>query len=324
MLERSSRQLAHWLLAACFASALPVHAFPDRPVTIVVPATPGGLTDTLARLIAPEFSQAWGQPVVVENRPGAGSLLGTQYAMRSKADGHTLLMGSTDLQTLPLLNRNIAIDTVAGLQPVGSLATMPLLMLGSSRVAERSLPKVVEAMKKSPDKFTYASNGIASILQLYAEMFSHEAGVKLLHVPFRGAVEATQALASGEVDFLVQPATANVLGQVTAGRVVPYAVMSRQRIAQLPDTPTVAELGYPQLEIELWFGLFSPAGVPAPVVEQINASLRLAMRKPEFQTRLKALGLTARDASVAAFTSFYLDDHRHLEKVVRDASIVPN
>ena len=134
MLKRSHWQLARWLVAACLASALPAHAFPDRPVTIVVPATPGGLTDMLARLIAPEFSQAWGQPVVVENRPGAGALLGTQYAMRSKADGHTLLMGSTDLQTLPLLNRSVAIDTVAGLQPVGSLASMPLLMLGSSQI----------------------------------------------------------------------------------------------------------------------------------------------------------------------------------------------
>lgn len=324
MLKRSHWQLARWLVAACLASALPAHAFPDRPVTIVVPATPGGLTDMLARLIAPEFSQAWGQPVVVENRPGAGALLGTQYAMRSKADGHTLLMGSTDLQTLPLLNRSVAIDTVAGLQPVGSLASMPLLMLGSSRVAEQSLPKVVEAMKSSPGKFTYGSNGIASILQLYAEMFSHEAGVKLLHVPYRGAVEATQALAAGEVDILVQPATANVLGQVTAGRVIPYAVMSRRRIAQLPDTPTVSELGYPKLESELWFGLFTPANVPSPIVEQINASLRSALRKPDIQARLKALGLTARDESVAAFTRFYRDDHRQLEKLVRDAGIVPN
>jgi tripartite-type tricarboxylate transporter receptor subunit TctC len=324
MLKRSPWQLAHWLFAACLASALPAQAFPERPVTIVVPATPGGLTDMLARLIAPEFSQAWGQPVVVENRPGAGALIGTQYAMRSKADGHTLLMGSTDLLTLPLLNRNVVIDTVTGLQPVGSLASMPLLMLGSSRIGEQSLPKVVEAMKKAPGKFTYASNGTASILQLYAEMFSHEAGVELLHVPYRGAVEATQALAGGEVDFLVQPATANVIGQVTARRVVPYAVMSRQRIAQLPDTPTVSELGYPQLETELWFGLFAPANVPTPIVEQINASLRSAMRKPEMQARLKALGLTAQDASVTAFTRFYLDDHRHLAKVVRDANIVPN
>ena len=324
MLHRLPLLAANLLIAACMTIVLPAQAFPDRAVTIIVPATPGGLTDTLARLIAPEFSQAWGQPVVVENRPGAGALIGTQYAMRSKADGYTLLMGSTDLQTLAMLNKDVSIDTVAGLQPVAEMATMPLLMLGSSRITERSLPKLVEAMKAAPGKFTYASNGVASILQLYAEMFSNQAGVKLLHVPYRGAVEATQALAGGQVDFLVQPATANVLGQVIAGRAIPYAVMSRERIPQLPDTPTVAELGYPKLETELWYGLFAPAGVPASIVEFINARLRLAMQTPQLKARVKALGLSPQDTSVEAFSRFYVQDHRAWERLVRDANIVPN
>ncbi|MES2529773.1 MAG: tripartite tricarboxylate transporter substrate binding protein [Pseudomonadota bacterium] len=323
-MNRFKTRLGRLLTAMSLLVAAHAQAFPDRPVTLVVPGTPGGLTDTLARLIAPKFAEAWGQPVVVENRPGAGALIGTQYAMRAKPDGHTLLMGSTDVLTLPLLNRNIAIDTLNGLQPIGRIASMPLLMLGSSRVAARTLPELVEAMRKAPGRYTYASNGNASILQLYAEMYSHEVGAKLLHVPYRGAVEATQALASGEVDFLIQPATGNVLGQIAAGRATPYAVLSAERLAALPDLPTISELGWPRLTTELWYGLFAPANVPRAIVEQINSDLRALIRSDDVGKRLAAYGLSPRPMGAAEFSSFYLQEHRQWEKVIRDAGIQAN
>jgi tripartite-type tricarboxylate transporter receptor subunit TctC len=312
------------LIGSCILAAPFASAFPDKPVTIVVPTTAGGIADTLARLIANKLAQVWGQTVIVENRTGAGTLIGTQYVMRSKPDGHTLMIGFTDVATLPLMNKNISIDVVKELEPISRLASLPLLILGSPQVEAKNLPELIGQMKKNPKKYTYSSNGNASILQLYTEMFSHEVGVKLLHIPYKGAVEATRALVSGEVDFLIQGATGNVLGHVGAGRVKPYAVLSQTRLKSLPDVQTIAELGMPQLETEVWYGLFAPAGISKAIVNQINTDIQSVLKSEDIQKRLADFGVNSRVESAADFGTFFRQENRHWDKVIRDAGIEVN
>ncbi|XUE71171.1 tripartite tricarboxylate transporter substrate-binding protein [Bordetella pertussis] len=208
---------ARWLLA-CMAplagAAAVAETYPARPVTIVVPTTAGGTADILARLIGPKLTALWGQPVVVENRSGAGTLIDTEFAARAQPDGYTLMITYSALATLPALNKNARIDVVKDLTRVGKIGSLPVLILEHPSMPANTMDELVARLRADPGKYSYASNGIGSALQLYTEMFRQAAKVDIMHVPYRGALEASRAVLGGEVDLLVQLGNGNVIGYV--------------------------------------------------------------------------------------------------------------
>lgn len=308
---------AGWLALPTLASA----AFPQRPVTIVVPTTAGGTADILARLLGPKLSQIWGQPVVVENKPGAGSLIGAEYTARAAPDGHTLMLTFNELASLPAINRNVRLDVVNDLTRVGRIGSLGVLVLAHPSMKADTLPELIATLKASPGKYTYSSNGAGSVLQLFTEMFKREAKVDVLHVPYRGALEASTALLAGEVDLLVQFASGNVQSYVTSGRAKAYAVASDARLEGLPNVPTAAEAGLPGLRLEAWYGLFGPARMDPALAERINRDVAQAMEHPDVVQRLATVKLRPQTGTAAQFDAFFRAEATRWAELIKAAGI---
>jgi len=311
------------------AMALPAVAFastdfPQKPVSIVVPATPGGTADLLARLIGPKLAQKWGQPVVVENKPGAGGLIGSAYVARAEPDGHTLMLTFSELATLPSINKSARLDVVNDLSTIGRIGSLRVILLGSPKLKAENVSDLVKLLKANPGQYTYSSNGAGSTLQLYAEIFKREAQVDVMHVPYRGSVEASTALMSGEVDLLVQFASGNVASYVTSGKARGYAIASPQRMPALPDVPTSEEAGLPGFQLEAWYGLFAPGNVPDALREKINRDLNEALSMPDVQERLASVNMQVQPGSVAEFESFFRKEYEEWGEFIRTTGIQSN
>lgn len=313
--------LACTTLLAATAAAAAAEPYPSRPVTIVVPTTAGGTADILARLLGPKLTQLWGQPVVVENRSGAGTLIGSEFAARAQPDGYTLMLTYSELITLPAMNKNARIDVVRDFSRIGKIGSLPVLILAHPSMPANTMAETVRTLRDAPGKYTYASNGTASALQLYAEMFKRQAAVDIMHVPYRGALEASRALLGGEVDMLMQLGNGNVISYVTSGRAKAYAVASESRLAALPDVPTTAEVGLPQLQLEAWYGLFGPAGMPADLVLKLNKDLAAVLAMPDIQARLDSLGMRTQIGTAAQFDAFFIEEHQRWTALIRDAGL---
>lgn len=312
------------LLAAAGLLAGPAAAsgaFPQRTVSIVVPTTAGGTADILARLIAPKLSQMWGQAVVIENKPGAGSLIGAEYVARAAPDGHTLMLTFNELASLPAINKNVRLDVVNDFTRIGRIGSLGVLVLAHPSMKANTLQELIATFKESPGKYTYSSNGAGSVLQLYTEMFKREAKVDVLHVPYRGALEASTALLAGEVNMLVQFASGNVQSYVTSGRAKAYAVASDARLAGLPNVPTSAEAGLPGFRLEAWYGLFGPARMEPAVVDRINRDLAEAMKHPDVVQRFSAVNLQAQPGTVASFDAFFRAETTRWADLITSAGI---
>lgn len=312
-------------MALCAASMLawPAAAadYPQRPVSIVVPTTPGGTADILARLIGPRLAQRWGQPVVVENKPGAGTLIGSDYVARAKPDGYTLMLTFNELATLPALNPSIRLDVENGLTRVGKIGSLPVLVLTHPSVEAADLQALIERFRASPGQYTYASNGSGSSLQLFTEIFKREARADVMHVPYRGALEASMAAIGGEVDLLVQFASGNVINHVKGGKLKAYAVASPQRLEALPEVPAAAEAGLPGLQLEAWYGLFAPAGLPADLVQKINHDLNDVLAEAPILERLKGVNLLVQPGTPEQFDTFFRAEHERWGGLIRTLGI---
>ncbi len=313
------------IAAFCGAAVLgwPASAadYPQRPVSIVVPTTPGGTADILARLIGPRLAQRWGQAVVVENKPGAGTLIGSDYVVRAKPDGYTLMLTFNELATLPALNPNAKLDVENGLARIGKIGSLPVLVLTRPGIDDPDLRTLIERFRASPGRYTYASNGSGSSLQLFSEIFKREAGVDVMHVPYRGALEASMAAIGGEVDLLVQFASGNVINHVKGGKLRAYAVASAQRLDALPDVPTAAEAGLPELRLEAWYGLFAPAGLPDDLKQKINHDLNDVLAEPGIQERLKGVNLLVQPSSPSQFDAFFRAEYARWGALIRTLGI---
>lgn len=320
-LRRACGALLLVCMAQLSATATAADPYPNRPVTIVVPTTAGGTADILARLLGPKLAQRWGQAVVVENRSGAGTLIGSEYAARAQPDGYTLMLTYSELVTLPALNKNARIDVVRDYSRIGKIGSLPVLLLAHPSMPADTMAEAVRKLKDAPGKYTYASNGTGSALQLYAEMFKRQARVDMMHVPYRGALEASRALLGGEVDMLMQLGNGNVISYVTSGRAKAYAVASESRMAALPDVPTTAEVGLPQLRLEAWYGLFGPAGLPPDLVAKLNQDLGAVLAMPDIQARLTALGMQTQAGTPAQFDTFFMAEHQRWTALIEDASL---
>lgn len=298
--------------------------YPTRTVSIVVPTTPGGTADLLARLIGPKLAVKWGHPVIIENKPGAGTLVGTDYAAQAKPDGYTLLLTFNELATLPAINKHAKVDVVKGFERIGKIGTLPVLILANPKVQANTLRELIAEAKQNPGKLTYASNGSGGVLQLYSEMFKQEADVDIMHVPYKGALEASTAMLSGEVDVLVQFASGNVQNYVKANRTKAYAIASPERLPTLPDVPTTAEAGLPSLQLEAWYGVFAPAGTPRSIIDKVNQDVIEVLQMPDVQERLKGVGMAVDTGTPESFDAFFKKEYRRWTDLIVNAGIQSN
>jgi tripartite-type tricarboxylate transporter receptor subunit TctC len=303
---------------AC-AAALPAAAqsFPTKPVRIVVPQTPGGASDALARVIAQKLNDKWKQPVVVENKPGAGGNIGTELVAKAPADGYTLLMSYAGTQAInPSLYASLPYDSVKDFQPVATLATVPFVLIVNKNLAATDLKQFIALAKEKPDQIAYGSAGNGSVNHLLGVMMSTDAKIRLMHVPYRGAAPALTDLMSGQIQA-VFTSLPSVIGHIREGTVRPLAVTSAKRAAAAPDVPTIAEAGVPGFDVNPWFGLLGPAGMPAAVTRQINADVAAALQEKETIERFTGQGAEPLVTTPEQFLALLQADVEKWGKVVK-------
>jgi tripartite-type tricarboxylate transporter receptor subunit TctC len=317
----------HGMLAALLgvstvlrAADVGAQTFPDRVVRIVVPFAPGGLNDTVARLIQPGLEKALGQPVVVDNRPAASGIVGTDAVAKAPPDGHMLLMVASSYTVIPATHPKVPYDSERDLQPVAVVGKNPLLFVANGRLAARTLAEFVTLAKANPGKFNYSSPGAASQTHLVIELFSQTAGIKLQHVPYRGGTPAITATVAGETEMTVLSPLVS-LPQIEAGNLRALAAGGLTRDPQLPNVPTVAESGYPGFEAIQWVGLLTTAGTPKPVVERLNTEVNRALRDPGLVPKFAAQGISPAGGTPEEFQATIASEIRKWTEVARAANI---
>lgn len=313
------------LASGALAGAAPVMAaaagFPDRPVTIVVPFPPAGPPDLLARAIGEHLSKAWGQPVLVENKPGANGVVATQFVANAQADGYTILVGSVATHAMNrALRPDLPFDTLTAFEPVTQLGFTPMLITAHPSTGITTIAQLVEKAKAEPESITYASVGQGSAAHLAAELFQAAAGIRLVHVPYDGIAQASLDLISGQVDLGFSNVV-NMLPYVKDGKSNALAVTDTTRAAILPDVPTLAE-AYPGIDVRLWWGIFTPAGTPSDVVDKLSAEINVALKDKALIDKWAESATTIVGSTPADFKALVNDDAEKWGKVIKDANIV--
>lgn len=266
--------------------------YPDRAIKLVVPFAPGGATDILGRLLASQLSEKLGQSVFVENRPGAGTAVAGGQVAKAAADGYTLFLGaSSTLAMNPVVRKALPYDPLRSFSMLGLVADMGLVLVANNAVKATSLRDLVAQSKAAPDRFSYGSFGPASSVHFGGEMLKSATGMRMLHVPFNGSTPSLTALMGGQVQLAVDTVVATT-PLIKAGKIKPIAALGAQRLALLPDVPTVAESGYPGFDMSTWFAFLAPAGLPEPVRAKLEAALAEVMAQPQMQQKLESIGLT--------------------------------
>ena len=308
------------LLAALLAlsSAAIAQDFPTKPVRFVVPYAAGGSGDLLARLLGDKLSKIWGQQVVVDNKPGAGGLIGTEAAARAEPDGHTIYLATDGPVTIaPTLHKKpLPYDWKRDFAPVSMMAVGYQILLSDPKLSADNLKDFIALAKKEPGKYNFASIGVGSAPHLSAEFFLSEAGLKLTHVPYRGSSQqAIAALIQGDVAMFVV-GTSTAVPFVTAGTVRGLAVTAPQRIGSLPQVPTFAELGMPQVDYSIWFAVLVPSATPAAIVRKLHGDIAKAVADPDYQKTLQARGFEAVSNTPAELAAFLDKDHQRSKVLI--------
>ncbi len=306
------------ILSAC-TPAWAQPAFPSRPITMVVPFPAGGALDVVARALADEMRKHLGQPVVVENRAGAGGTLGSSHVARAAADGHTILFGSVATHAIASgLYSKLSYDALKDFTPVMQVTSSPLLVTGTLKLNATTLAELIAAAKAQPGKLNYGSTGNGTAVHLAAEVLKAGTGMDVLHVPYKGGPDAIQALITGDTAFMVTNLEL-ALPQVRGGKLRALAVTGSRRIAALPDVPTLREAGVAGTEVTTWFGLFAPAGTPKAVAERLQRDAATALQD------LAKRGVVQADEAVGStpeqFTAFVQAEHAKWGKVIKDLGL---
>jgi len=291
-----------------------------KPVKIMVGASAGGGTDILARMLADKFGQSMKQSFVVENKPGAANTLAADATAKSPKDGYTLLVATNTGQAIAPHFMKLAYDPMKDLQPIGMVVVVPhLLLVGPSEKA-KDAKEFVAAMKSNPTRYSYASAGMGSTQHIAGEALNLTAGTKAVHIPYKGSSAAHTDLIGGQIQFMLDT-TSSAMGQVKAGTLRPLAVTSATRFTELPDVPTVRELGMPAVEINTWYGLYTTAGTPKVVIDKLHAELKRTLKLADVQDRLRALGGNTEDLTIQQFTEFNRSESDRFRKLVTAANI---
>jgi tripartite-type tricarboxylate transporter receptor subunit TctC len=310
------------LLGAVLLGNAAAQQFPSKPVRIVVSYPPGGPVDVLARPLAEGLQKIWGgNPVIVENKPGANAIIGTDYAAKQPADGHTLLLANDpSLSSNQYLFSKLPYDPVKDLAPVATIATTTLILLVPASLLANTLPELIALAKKNPGKLTYGSIGPGSVTHLDAEAFASAAGIKLTHVPYKGTGEVVPALLAGQIDMALS-AIGPSLAHIRSGKMKALALAQPQRSALVPDVPTFAEGGVP-FEAKSWFAIAVPAGTPRPVIDRIAADVRRVVGEPQYREKyITAQGLDAFTLGPDEFAAFLAKDREKYAQRVKNANV---
>lgn len=299
-------------------------AWPTKPITFVVPFATGGNTDTLARLIGQKLSVALGQPVVVENKPGAGGNIGSAFVAQAKPDGHTILGGTISSHAInPSIYPKMPYDAVKSFEPVVLIGSSPLVLAVSANAPYRSLQDLVAAAKAKPGELSYATPGNGTSSHLAVELLNAITGAKLMHVPYKGSGPAVTDVVAGHVPVIFD--TPLVVGShVKAGKLRALAVASSKRIEGLPDVPTAAEAGVPGLEVASWQAVFAPAGTPKEIVRRLNAEIAGVLKTPDIRARMAELGFEPAGGPPQELADLQRTDIAKWAKVVKEAGIKPD
>lgn len=322
---RTVTRTAAWMLALAAHAALAQPAYPSRPITIVVGFTAGGSTDVVARLLADEMRKSWGQPVVVDNRPGAGGNIGAALVAKARADGYTLLMSSVGpLAINASLYRDMPYDNLKDFTPISLVVHVPnMLVVNPVAMPVNSFAEFVARVKASPGKYFFASTGTGTSSHLSGELLKTMAGLEATHVPYKGAVALNDLLAGEQVHFMFATIP-SVIEFVRVGRLRALAVTSRTRSAAVPDIPTVAESGFPDFEASSWFGLVGPAELPPDVVAKVQGEVARVLSLPDIRAKLIGLGADPVGSTPAEFAAYMRAETAKWAKVVKASGAKPD
>jgi len=313
-----------FILSSVLVTPAAAQPYPSRVVKLIVPQTPGGATDVFARKIGQLLSEKWGQPVVIENRAGAGGVVGTDVVAKSAPDGYTLLVTYAGSQAInPSLYPKIPFDSVKDFQTIATLASTPFVLIVHPKLPAKDLAEYVALARARPDALTYASSGNGSVNHLLGEMLKTEAGIKMLHVPYRGVAPAITDVIGGQVDSAFS-SVPSVLQMVQTDKVRALAISSAKRVAAAPEIPTIAESGFPGFDVNPWWGILAPAGIDVTIVRKINDDVANILRTKEMIDFLAAQGAEPLITSPEEFLKILEADVVKWAKVVKSAGVTLN
>jgi tripartite-type tricarboxylate transporter receptor subunit TctC len=312
------------IIAACatfaFAGAACAQVYPSKPITIVVPASPGGAIDLAARLIGQKMTEAWGQPVTIDNKAGATGIIGTDLIAKGAPDGHLLVLVASSHAINPSMVKKLPYDTLKSFEPVAQTHVVPLMLVVANSVPAKTVPELVAYGKANPGKLSFASSGAGGAPHFSGELFKTMAAIDMLHIPYKGSTLAHPDLISGRVSMMFDTVAAiNV--QVKAGTVRPLAVTTAKRSSAAPAIPTMAEAGMVGYETSTWGGILAPAGTPKAVVAKLNTEINRILALPEVLQKLQAAGIEPANGTPAQFGEFIDKEMIKWAKVAKDAGI---
>ena len=310
-------------LGVTVATPAAAQTYPTRPVNLVVPFPAGGTTDALARALGQELAKSLGQPVVVENKPGAGATLGADYVAKATPDGYTLLMGAVHHTIATSVYRNLQYDFQKDFAPVTTVALVPNILVVNPKVPAQNVEELLVLARKTPGKMTFGSNGVGTGQHLIGAQFQEAGDVILLHVPYKGSGPLTTDLLGGQIDMSFDTITP-VLPHVKSGKLRALAVTTDQRSAALPDVPTLAEAGLKGFNMGTWFGVLAPAGTPPDVVARLNTEMVKVIKSPEFGKRMAEIGAVPIGNSSAEMARQIKEDTDNYAKLVKEANVSIN
>jgi tripartite-type tricarboxylate transporter receptor subunit TctC len=318
--------LPRLLLGATLALAWQVSAhaqapYPDKPIRLVVPFPPGSGTDIVGRLLAQELSIAWSQPVIVDNRPGASTIVGTEIVAKSPPDGYTMVMASNNHAMNPsLFPTGLPFDPLKDFTAVAQVATLPFILVVNPQLPVKTLDELLALARRKPHEITYASTGNGTPPHVAGEMLKRAANVDLIHVPYKGSAAAVADVVSGQVAMMFVNVP-SAISLVRAGKLRALAVGASKRIDKLPELPTVSELGFPGFDVSLWMGLLVPARTPVAVVDKLAQETARILNEPTMRTKLEEQGAEPAYRSPAAFSAFIADETKRFSQIVHDIKL---
>ncbi len=320
MLIRLASSILLLFAAITSSYAAPGDEYPIRPVRIVVPSTPGGGLDFIGRVVSKSLTPKWPQQIIVDNRAGAGGIIGSDIVAKAAPDGYTLLVVALDFAATPFLYDKLPYRTPEDFAPVTIVGTAPYILVAHPSSPLKTVKELIAAAKEKPGTITYGSSGVGTTSHLATALLRNMAGIDLVHVPYKGAGAAAAAVVAGEVPLLITSSGATI-PFIKAGRLRPIAVTTRNRIAVLPDVPTIAQSGLPGFDIDGWFGILAPAGTPKPVVNKIQSDIAQSLKNPELAAQLQGAGFELGGVSPAEFQRIINADMKRLQVVIREGSI---
>jgi tripartite-type tricarboxylate transporter receptor subunit TctC len=323
MIASASLRLATVLAAAAFVASAAQAAYPDQPIKLIVPFSAAGSTDLVARVLAVDLGAALGQQIVVENRPGAGSLIGSEFVAKASPDGYTLLMAGLTNVFLPYVHKDLKSNLADDFTGVGLVADLPNVIAVNAKTPYKTLAELVAAGKAKPNALSFGSAGVATPSHLVCEMVNHQAKIKMQHVPYKGNAPAVNDVMAGHI-----PVMCNNLGgtlpYMQGGQIRILAQTGKTRSAAVPDVPTFAELGLPGMDAGLWMGLAAPKGTPKNVVDTLNQALAKVLATPAMKEKLAKLGATTLDPSLGAWNERLKTDRRTWDPVLKAVDLSTN